>query len=571
MTDSKFDAEDPWQEMLNGNWDDLPMQSPPLTPPLQQQPSGSTNHSQNQNYQQFSIGQMQHDSNGVFSPRQLPANAMTTSSQTGSICNEELQLRLDRESEGRCADCGAQTHEVQFDPSGSGRMIKSPLTVPGEVHRGRCLFCHPLPASLSRKGVDSNSPPSQAFDALDQQPQPMPSRSSPLRRSTTSCDQPLCLKRPSMSHDQPLKRPSMSYNQPQTVPLKTPWLHTDLALPTPSLSDSQGYRSELSNSMHAYRENTSCSVSESDSHSVYSHQSAPVWSGGQQHQPPQHQAFKTEFSADFVEKYQQQQQLIEQMQKELQLQQAKNLDDGSLSQHSFHSFHSQQSTHSQAYYPHSSSQQSLSTNHIESQFPLTVSAKLPIHSLNNVNEYDYTAVAAICQQIKKEPNLDFGTYIQTMQQFPSFAPIQATALTKLLPQTENVEVSQAIGNMGGISIILDAMRNHPHHLIIQRSGCESVRALCTHPHNRQVIIQSGGIQLIVKMMSWHVNDTDLLCSGCKALASVAEGGMEYKIAVAEAGGILAVMKAVEVHSENDVLLTAAYQALRMLGYNPASK
>ncbi len=84
-------------------------------------------------------------------------------------------------------------------------------------------------------------------------------------------------------------------------------------------------------------------------------------------------------------------------------------------------------------------------------------------------------------------------------------------------------------------------------------------------------MQSGGIQLLVKIMSWHVNDTDLQCSGCKALASVAEGGMEYKIAVAEAGGILAVMKAVEVHSENDVLLTAAYQALRMLGYNPASK
>ena len=323
--------------------------------------------------------------------------------------------------------------------------------------------------------------------------------------------------------------------------------------------------------MHAYRENASCSALESDNHSVYSHQLAPVWSGGQQHRPLQHQAFKAEFSADFVEKYQQQQQLIEQMQKALQIQQAKNLDDGSVSQQSFHSFHSQQSTHSQAYNLHSSSPQSLSTNHIESQFPLTVSAKFPIHSLNNVNEYDFTAAAAICQQIKEEPNLDFGTYIQTMHQFPSFAPIQETALTKLLPQTENVEVSQAIGNMGGISIILDAMRNHPHHLTIQRSGCESVRTLCTHPHNRQVIMQSGGIQLIVKMMSWHVNDTDLLCSGCKALASVAEGGMEYKIAVAEAGGILAVMKSVEVHSENNVLLTAAYQALRMLGYNPASK
>jgi hypothetical protein len=46
--------------------------------------------------------------------------------------------------------------------------------------------------------------------------------------------------------------------------------------------------------------------------------------------------------------------------------------------------------------------------------------------------------------------------------------------------------------------------------------------------------------------------------------------MEYKIGVAECGGILAVMKAVESHPENDLVLRAAYQALRMLGYNPGA-
>jgi hypothetical protein len=638
--------------MLNGNWDDLPLQSPPQTPPLQQQPSGSANHSQILNNGQFNMSQMQQDSNGFFSPRQSPVDAITTSSPTGSICNEALQLRLDRESDGRCADCGAQTHEVHFDPSGSGRTMKAPLSVPGVVHRGRCLFCHPLPASLSRKRVKSNCPPPQAFDALNQQPQHMPSR-RPRRRSTVSSDQHLSLKRPSLSRDQPQTR---SPNQPS--------LCIDLTLPMPparpssSLSDNQGYRREFGNCTHSYRENISCSASESDNHSIYSHQSAsvwsgcqqhqplqhqavqtesqlsadfvekyqqqkqlieqmetqlqlqqaknlddgsvsqqsfhslhsqqsihsqaynphlssppPVWSGGQQHQPLQHQAIQTKFelSADFVEKYQQQKQLIEKIQTQLQLQQGKNLDDGSVSQQSFHSFHSQQLIPSQAYNPHLSSPQSLSTDHIESQFPLSISVKLPIHSVNNVNEYECTAAAAICQQMKDEPNLDFGTYLQAMRQFPFYAFIQETALINLLPQIENVEVSQAIGNVGGISIILDAICNHPYHVTIQRTGCESVRLLCTHPHNRQVIMQSSGIQLLVKMMSCHVNDTDLQCSGCKALASVAEGGMEYKIAVAQGGGILVVMKAVEVHPENNALLTAAYQALRTLGYNPASK
>ena len=55
------------------------------------------------------------------------------------------------------------------------------------------------------------------------------------------------------------------------------------------------------------------------------------------------------------------------------------------------------------------------------------------------------------------------------------------------------------------------------------------------------------------------------------LAAVAEGGMEYQINVAQSGGILAVMKAVEIHPDDDLVLRAAYQALRMLGYNPNAK
>jgi len=73
------------------------------------------------------------------------------------------------------------------------------------------------------------------------------------------------------------------------------------------------------------------------------------------------------------------------------------------------------------------------------------------------------------------------------------------------------------------------------------------------------------------MMRQHIDDAEIQKSGCTTLASVAEGGMEFKIAVAECGGILAVMKAVEVHPENDSVLRAAYQALRMLGYNPGAK
>eukprot|EP00541_Cyclophora_tenuis_P011309 CAMPEP_0116555690 /NCGR_PEP_ID=MMETSP0397-20121206/8285_1 /TAXON_ID=216820 /ORGANISM="Cyclophora tenuis, Strain ECT3854" /LENGTH=378 /DNA_ID=CAMNT_0004080985 /DNA_START=315 /DNA_END=1451 /DNA_ORIENTATION=+ len=57
----------------------------------------------------------------------------------------DISLKRDREREGRCSECGVQTHEFRMDSHGQPRKI--PLTVENEVHRGRCLLCHPLSQS----------------------------------------------------------------------------------------------------------------------------------------------------------------------------------------------------------------------------------------------------------------------------------------------------------------------------------------------------------------------------------------------------------------------------------------
>eukprot|EP00563_Minutocellus_polymorphus_P010119 CAMPEP_0181069386 /NCGR_PEP_ID=MMETSP1070-20121207/26919_1 /TAXON_ID=265543 /ORGANISM="Minutocellus polymorphus, Strain NH13" /LENGTH=204 /DNA_ID=CAMNT_0023150189 /DNA_START=454 /DNA_END=1065 /DNA_ORIENTATION=+ len=46
-----------------------------------------------------------------------------------------VSLKRDREREGRCSECGAQTHELRVDPRTGGRS-KEPLNVEGEVRRG---------------------------------------------------------------------------------------------------------------------------------------------------------------------------------------------------------------------------------------------------------------------------------------------------------------------------------------------------------------------------------------------------------------------------------------------------
>ena len=92
----------------------------------------------------------------------------SSSSNTINFPNNSLWLdlpRLEREREGRCGDCGLQTHEfvcagnraTTDDNSRPGiqqtnSIIKVPLTIPHQVLRGRCLLCHPLPPSRGQQG-----------------------------------------------------------------------------------------------------------------------------------------------------------------------------------------------------------------------------------------------------------------------------------------------------------------------------------------------------------------------------------------------------------------------------------
>jgi len=70
---------------------------------------------------------------------------------TSSYSSEptDLSLKRDREREGRCSECGVQTHEFRIDPM-TGTHVKVPMTVENEVHRGRCLLCYPINLTCGR-------------------------------------------------------------------------------------------------------------------------------------------------------------------------------------------------------------------------------------------------------------------------------------------------------------------------------------------------------------------------------------------------------------------------------------
>lgn len=404
------------------------------------------------------------------------------------------QIRLDRERDGRCADCGAQTHEIQRDPSGNGQSVKVPLSVPGEVHRGRCLFCHPLPQNH--------------------------------RASTSSTSQ-----RQGRSNKRPID-------------------------PAPTLDDV--HELARNGNHHRFENNTepighefnrlssSASVcSHTSNQSAYSQHSAPVnnWGGnGAAHSQYQQQL------------------MMQQMQMQQQMAQQGQYADDAGSVYSQSSHASQGSFHSNASHATYNSFIRHNQNNNYGQQQLN----------NSISNQDFNPVIENILIQMQDDSLNFESVLQAMHQFPSHAMIQENGCAILWVQTYNAEICNALTNVGGVNTLLEAMRNHPHVARLQRAACEALRNMCVMPLNRQILLSQGGIALLVETMQRHADDAQIQRSGCTALASVAEGGMEYKIGVAESGGILAVMKAVESHPDNDLVLRSAYQALRMLGYNPGA-
>ena len=61
--------------------------------------------------------------------------------------------------------------------------------------------------------------------------------------------------------------------------------------------------------------------------------------------------------------------------------------------------------------------------------------------------------------------------------------------------------------------------------------------------------------------------------GCTALANIAggEAGGDNRVAVADCGGLHAILKAVQTFPQDETVLRSAYQALRSLGYNPTQE
>ena len=381
--------------------------------------------------------------------------------------DDSSSLRRDREREGRCADCGMQTHELVRNRH-TGDVRKIPLSIEEEVHRGRCLLCHPLPSRLAL---------SSRRNQLQQQKQ----KSVSMRHL--------------IQHQQLSNRSLqsiMSDRSATSLPVQTQPM-MDFNIPPQSGS----IHSTPANQMQFMRP-----------------QSTAPFSFAPADRPP-----IREFSI----------------------------------------FSPPSAGHAQS--ATSNGQATSSTaaaNHDTSEITLN-SASSSKHSEEK----------------------DVPIILEEMSRYPNHSQTQSKCLHSLWILSFNSAGARRIGQLGGISMIYGAMRMHPEIAIIQSNGMSTLQKLAEISENRGRILdyareegregdeqKSNGVKIILEIMGRNIQDKTVQQSGCTTIANLAGGDHLQRKDVAEGGGIKALMRAVQAHQGDESILRAAYQALRILGFNP---
>jgi hypothetical protein len=167
---------------------------------------------------------------------------------------------------------------------------------------------------------------------------------------------------------------------------------------------------------------------------------------------------------------------------------------------------------------------------------------------------------------------DICDVVVAMRRFPFSRLIQSVACEKLFVHCFEREHAHAIGLVGGIRTIIDAMEHHPNDVALLQMCAGMIKHLaCASPYNLNMLDRMGAVGIILSTMERHSQNALLLEACCWAIEGMAcVHTPEFKMRVARGGGIHAAMKAVETFPDNDALLRAAFHCLRQLGYNPSS-
>jgi len=460
-----------------------------------------------------------------------------------------VMIRMDREREGRCPDCGLETHSVVRRNDGS--FVREPLNIEGEVFNGRCLFCNPI----DDVGSDTSS---QQFIQNVQH-----SRLSPI---TSSAHWP------------------SGHNMKQS-PARRKHSPTDHARLTPGKNGpvnmyQSNNKMSPQNNLWQQRRNgagdlsvssVSCSggLDTVDSQSVLtgesdgSHRSGLSQNSGGMGKLGKSIALGMGMSGGRETPRQQQHQQRNRAPdpptlKAIPSKSPKLDTDTPTSMNSraiVRKHSSEEDVQRAVVIAHSKLPSSIYHHHM---YPLENGAEQAF--IEKTRLYLESGSADICD------------IIVAMRRFPFSLSIQSVACEKLYVHCFERDHAHAIGLAGGVRTIIDAMEHHPNDVALQHTCAGMIKHLaCASPYNLDMLDRMGAVGILMATMECHSQNALLLEACCWAIEGMARvHSPEFKMKVARCGGIHAAMKAVEAFPDNDALLRAAFHCLRQLGYNPSS-
>ena len=106
--------------------------------------------------------------------------------------------------------------------------------------------------------------------------------------------------------------------------------------------------------------------------------------------------------------------------------------------------------------------------------------------------------------------------------------------------------AKTIGKMGGVKVILDALKRHKANADVQEWGCGALQNLTLNDDNKKTIAKLGGIKVILDAMKRHESNADVQGRVCAVLTNLAANDADKK-RIAKMGCIKVIFDAMKRH------------------------
>jgi hypothetical protein len=156
--------------------------------------------------------------------------------------------------------------------------------------------------------------------------------------------------------------------------------------------------------------------------------------------------------------------------------------------------------------------------------------------------------------------------VHALKQFAESSAVQVAGLRALQhAASSSRDFCKSVWSVGASSVILRAMQNHDHDVLIQTHACAALLSLVVGDKKRvaQFVVDHQGLETVMGALKAFAGCYDLLERGIRLMEAVCRWN-EFKPYVISAGGLIALAKAMAEHPERPEMQDMACRTMRNL-------